>query len=190
MILLAVSMTTLIIYALPHFSQIWVLVLLYLKFFVFWRGRGGGGRGDRKWVRMLVSYVPFRSQNQRPAPHSLRAPSFRWSCLPLGCVRLFSIYHCSFFRRWWGKWQFLHGALAWVVNVKSLFAVDIGVGVPVTYGWFVFHSRVYPHPTSLGDESSQPVENTSRRMQFSGHTKGLHKWVNLGWPFAHFSCKI
>ena len=38
------------------------------------------------------------------------------------------------------------------MNVKSLFAVDfgvgvavdIGVGVPVTYGWFVFHSRVYP----------------------------------------------
>ena len=61
------------------------------------------------------------------------------------------------------------------VDIGVGVAVDIGVGVPVTYGWFVFHSRVYPHPTSLGDESSQPVENTSRRMQFSGHTKGLRK---------------
>ena len=88
----------------------------------------------------------------------------------LGAFIYFQYTTVPSFRRWWGKWQFLHGALAWVVNVKSLFAVDIGVGVPVTYGWFVFHSRVYPHPTSLGDESSQPVENTSRRMQFSGHT--------------------
>ena len=29
---------------------------------------------------------------------------------------------------------------------------------------------VRPHPTGLADESLQPVQNTSRRMQFSGHT--------------------
>ena len=62
----------------------------------------------------------------------------------LGAFIYFQYTTVPFFRRWWGKWQFLHGALASVVNVKSLFAVHIGVGVPVTYGWFVFHSRVYP----------------------------------------------
>ena len=102
MILLAVSMTTLIIYALPHFSQIWVLVLLYLKFFVFWRGRGGGGgRGDRKWVRMLVSYllgvkisdlVPFTIMSQTLVDHQ------RPSWYVLGCFSLNKIPEISIIR--------------------------------------------------------------------------------------------
>ena len=102
MILLAVSMTTLIIYALPHFSQIWVLVLLYLKFFVFWQGRGGGGgRGDRKWVRMLVSYllgvkisdlVPFTIMSQTLVDHQ------RPSWYVLGCFSLNKIPEISIIR--------------------------------------------------------------------------------------------
>ena len=104
MILLAVSMITLIIYALPHFSQIWVPVLLYLKFFVFWRGRGGERRSEmgenRKWVRMLVSYllgvkisdlVPF-TMSQTLVDHQ------RPSWYVLGCFSLNKIPEISIIR--------------------------------------------------------------------------------------------
>ena len=63
MILLAVSMTTLIIYALPHFSQIWVLVLLYLKFFVFWRGRGGG-ESKQILLRYCIKVLFFQGKTR------------------------------------------------------------------------------------------------------------------------------
>ena len=53
---------------------------------------------SERGIKQRETKLPRKKEkDQVGAPHSLRAPSFRWSCLPLGCVHLFSIHHCSFF---------------------------------------------------------------------------------------------